>query len=430
MKLYDIFRTANANIFRSKLRTSLTIIAIFIGAFTLTVTNGIGNGISSYIDTQLNNLGAKNVLIITPASGATSSSSAPKEYDPTKKVVSSGNNFEGTQTVLTNADIAKIKTVEGLSEVTPQRGAAPNFINGPNNKPYLLSVTEYFNDSKLIFDAGGPINNTATGNEVILPASYVSVLGFANANEAIGKTVVIGVQDATGQQYTFAATVKGVQQKGLAGGSQVVANTTLLDTIFNHQVIGLPADTVDSYSSATAIFDNNQGQAHEDQLKQSLKDKGFKAVTIEDQIGTFKSVVKGIILVLNLFAIIALLAASFGIVNTLLMSVQERTKEIGLMKAMGMSSSKIFLLFSTEAVTLGFWGSLIGVIVAEVAGRIANNIVGNGLLKDLPGLELLSFPILSVLSVIGLVMVIALLAGTLPAWRAARQSPIDSLRYE
>ena len=73
-------------------------------------------------------------------------------------------------------------------------------------------------------------------------------------------------------------------------------------------------------------------------LQDRLTDAGYDSTTVEEQLGSFKAVIDGIVLVLNAFAVIALLAASFGIVNTLLMSVQERTREIGLMKAMGMGS--------------------------------------------------------------------------------------------
>ncbi len=148
-----------------------------------------------------------------------------------------------------------------------------------------------------------------------------------------------------------------------------------------------------------------------------MKKQGYAAKTIEDQIGTFKAVISGIVAVLNAFGVIALLAASFGIINTLLMSVQERTKEIGLMKAMGMSPSRIFLLFSVEAVLLGFWGSLLGVMAAIGVGQIANHVVSTGILKDLPGLTLLTFPPMGTLGIIALIMVIAFLAGTLPRAR-------------
>lgn len=157
---------------------------------------------------------------------------------------------------------------------------------------------------------------------------------------------------------------------------------------------------------------------------------GYTSTTVADQLGTFKSVIDAIVLVLNTFAIIALLAAGFGIVNTLLMSVQERTREIGLMKAMGMGSGKIFGLFSFEAVFIGFLGSAIGVGIGMIAGTLVGNALGSSLFADLSGLTLIAFDPASVAAIILIVMAIAPLAGTLPAARAARADPIESLRYE
>jgi putative ABC transport system permease protein len=144
----------------------------------------------------------------------------------------------------------------------------------------------------------------------------------------------------------------------------------------------------------------------------------YQGTTIAGQLGTFQTVIDGIILVLNAFAIIALLAAGFGIINTLLMSVQERTREIGLMNAMGMSGGRIFALFSTEAVFIGFLGSAIGAGIAILVGGIVSRVLGAGPLKA------------SILSVLLLVMGISFVAAVLPASRAARQSPMESLRYE
>jgi putative ABC transport system permease protein len=97
---------------------------------------------------------------------------------------------------------------------------------------------------------------------------------------------------------------------------------------------------------------------------------------------------------------------------------------------MGMSGSRIFLLFSTEAILLGFWGSFLGVLVAVGIGQIANQIATKTFLKDFVGLNLLAFPLQSILTIMGLIMLIAFLAGTLPARRAAKLNPIDALRYE
>lgn len=135
-------------------------------------------------------------------------------------------------------------------------------------------------------------------------------------------------------------------------------------------------------------------------------------------------------LVLNAFAVIALLAAAFGIVNTLFMSVQERTREIGLMKAMGMGGGKVFGLFSLEATFIGFLGSAIGALLGIAAGTGISSALSGNLLADLPGLTLIAFDPASIAVIVVLVMAIAFLAGTLPAARAARANPVESLRYE
>ena len=95
-----------------------------------------------------------------------------------------------------------------------------------------------------------------------------------------------------------------------------------------------------------------------------------------------------------------------------------------------MRRQRIFLLFSAEAAMIGFWGSALGVLVAMVIGRIVNQVAAKNLISDLPGLSLLAFPWQSVAGTMLLIIGIAFLAGTLPAWRASRLNPIDALRYE
>ena len=134
--------------------------------------------------------------------------------------------------------------------------------------------------------------------------------------------------------------------------------------------------------------------------------------------------------VLGGFAVIALVAASFGIVNTLLMSVQERTREIGLMKALGMSRGKVFGLFSMEAIIIGLMGSIIGVGAGVATGVIGNAVLVSGPLDNVVGLVLFAVDPISIAVITLLVVGIAFLAGTLPAARAAKKDPIEALRYE
>ncbi len=112
------------------------------------------------------------------------------------------------------------------------------------------------------------------------------------------------------------------------------------------------------------------------------------------------------------------------------MSVQERTREIGLMKAMGMSNGRVFTLFSLEAVFIGFLGSVIGALVAIGLGSVLSVTLADTVLSALPGLQILLFTPGNVIGVIVIIMLIAFLSGVLPARRAARQDPIESLRYE
>ena len=112
------------------------------------------------------------------------------------------------------------------------------------------------------------------------------------------------------------------------------------------------------------------------------------------------------------------------------MSVQERTREIGLLKAMGMSRGRIFRIFSLEAIMIGFWGSLLGLGAAMLVGRTINNYATETFLKGLEGFSLTIFTPLNGLVVCLIIMAIAFIAGALPSLRAAKQDPIEALRYE
>jgi putative ABC transport system permease protein len=412
---------------RSKARTILTIIAIFIGAFTITLTVGISSGISTYIDKQLSSIGAENVLLIQPKV-ETNIGSGPIKYSPDKA------NTNAAQTgpiMLSSKDIDKIKTQSGIDDVQPIRIATPDYVAGKATDKYQASVQTFIDGSKFELDAGSLPDNKKEESEILLPASYVKPLGYDSAKDAIGQMVTFGIKSPLGEMETVTATIGGIQQQSLlADANGVTGNKTLIDRLSDIQTRGLPADTANKYFAVSAQLASDTSETKLQDIKDSLDKKGFTALTVKDQIGIIKQVIDAITYVLIFFGAIALLAASFGIINTLYMSVQERTKEIGLMKAMGMSRFKVFLLFSVEAILLGFWGSLLGALAAIGAGQVANKIASEGFLKDLPGFDLTLFPAMAVGGIMLLIMTIAFLAGTLPARRAAKQDPIEALRYE
>lgn len=428
MNIADIIRTANANLLRSKARAILTIISIFIGAFTLTLVVGISSGISSYISQQLGNVGAENVLLVQPKVDV-SLGSEPKEYNPDKRSLD-GASLTQIPT-LSPEDLTTIGSTPNITRVEPVYATATEYVQYQSGKKYDLTVTSYLDETNLQLEAGKLPDNNSSENQILLPTAYVGPLGLDSAGAAIGKNLTLVVRNsATNELVTLQATIVGIQSTSLLTSGGASGNSTLQRVMNDAQTKGLPASINNQVSAAAAYMKPNLAKDKIDAIKKTLANKGFRARTIQDQIGIVEQVISAITYVLLFFGAIALLAASFGIINTLYMAVQERTKEIGLMKAMGMSKNRVFMLFSIEAVLLGFWGSLIGVVLALGVGRIANQIATNTFLKDLEGFQLTVFPWMSVLIIMAVIMVIAFLAGTLPSRRAAKQDPIDALRYE
>ena len=330
---------------------------------------------------------------------------------------------------MTDDDLDALTAIENVESVKPSLAIRPDFIQYGSGPKYELGVSPTSDGAAVELVAGDNFDPAASEPEVVLTTDYIDPLGYDSNEDAVGTTVTIGITDAAGERHTLDATVAGVQEPSLFS-STVVLNNSLTAALYDLQSTGLPSGSADQFASAVVRFDPSIGDAGVAALKADLTDSGYAGETIADRLGSIKAVFDGIILVLNAFALIALIAAGFGIINTLLMSVQERTREIGLMKAMGMSGGRIFSLFSLEAVFIGFLGSAIGAGIAILVGSVASSALAGGILAGLAGLQIVAFTPLSILGVLLLVMGIAFVAAVLPASRAARQSPIDSLRYE
>lgn len=437
MNTLDLISTAISSTFRAKTRSILTILAIFIGAFTLTLTSGLGTGINAYIDDTVSGIGAAGTMTVTKTSDEDSATPAaatgPVKYDP--NAISTGQPGPeglGTVSAMAPSDITALGDIDGVTEVHATKPVTPDFLQHADGTQYVANVTTMTPGQTLQLATGAAPDDAGSETELTIPVTYVTALGFSNDSDAVGSTVTFGVTDANRESHTITGTIVGVAEEGLASpaGTSLMINDALTDALFTAQNTGLPADQADRYAQATVWYSADATDELVAALKERLSDAGFTGTTIEDTLGSFTTVIDGIVLVLNAFAIIALLAASFGIVNTLYMSVQERTREIGLMKAMGMGSGRVFGLFSLEAVVLGFLGSAFGVAAAMATGALVSSTLAGSLLSALPGLTLIAFDPAAVATIIGIVTLIGFLAGTLPAARAANADPVESLRYE
>lgn len=423
MKIIDVIATANRNLGRSKLRTFLTASAIFVGAFTLSLTTALGTGAQSYFERQLGNVTAPGVFFVgakAPEGGISVISEEVQEYNA--ETAQAGGRITG----LTEADIAKLRAVEGVESVDPAYQLAGEYIARGSDDVYKKYVAQSLTQNtglKYDLAAGSLPSNSGTA-QLILPEKYIQPLGFRDAQDAVGKQVTIGYKTLAQEPLHIDFTVSGVLKKTLLTEGAVIIDSRTAATIATAQ------GQSSRYFAAFAQFRNTAADQEAAQ-KQRIEAAGaYEATSFEEQISSITSVIGAITTALNVVGIIALVAASFGIINTLLMSVYERTQEIGLMKALGMHRRTVFALFAFEAMLVGFWGSVVAVTGAWLVSLGVNQWASSGFLKDFEGFSLLVVSPGNAGMVIGIIMLVAFLAGTLPAIKAARLNPIEALRSE
>lgn len=432
MRTADLVRSAGRNAFRSRLRTTLTVLSLFVGAFTLTLTTALGAGVNDYVERQVAAVSTGDILLVSPAA-VVPAGDGPAEYDPDGRPQAGAPNPLGSGTLLTEDDVEAIAAIEGVDRVEPVSQISVDWISAEDadgsatRYEVAINPTSSIGRSDLV--AGAQLDQTSGDAQIVLPEEFVAALGFTSAEDAVGANVTLGYTDVERTEQQATAEVVGIARESLlAAGAG--ANNALVEQVANAQAVpGQLGAWPIAVATVSTSPDGTVSDAAIADIKAELAASALTGQTVEDQLGVIQTVINGIIGVLTAFAAIALLAASFGIVNTLLMSVQERTREIGLMKAMGMSNGRVFGLFSTEALIIGLLGAALGALVAIAVGSAISAAAGS-LLTDLPGLQILLFEPTTVLGVVLVIMAIAFVSGALPARRAARKDPIESLRYE
>jgi putative ABC transport system permease protein len=166
-------------------------------------------------------------------------------------------------------------------------------------------------------------------------------------------------------------------------------------------------------------------------IEDAIKKMGFNTFSILDATRSLQQFFAVLDLFLGIFGSLALAVASIGIVNTLVMAILERRREIGIMKAIGASDADVKRLFFAEAGAMGILGGIIGVALGWAIGQIIN--LGTNIYlkrQSLPPEHFWSVPLWLVGSAILFAFVVSLISGLYPASRAARLDPVQALRYE
>ena len=436
MKTLDIIKDANTNLLRNKLRTFLTILAIFIGSFAIISTSAIQAGVNSFIDDQVNSYGGEGYLAIVnkdsmdALEGLTGmmggGNTGPIEYNPDKK--------QDGMTPVSKEQIEKLKKIDGIDadSITEQKSLDITYVTSDKNGKKYLAAGEALppGNVRVATINGHSLDLKAKEYQVLLEHSYVKALGYDDENIVDQKIKFVVKDQFTNQEKVFEARVVDVIAPGVVSMSMSYFNNKLADDIYEENTKYYPPEYKDFVAAVAVNYDYEKYTA--DEIKDKLEEIGLSAMTIDDIVGGVKSFFDVVLTVFKIFGFIALIAAAIGIINTLFMAVQERTREIGLDKALGMSSGKVFMSFTIEAVSLGFWGSVFGIVVSIIIGNLVNIAfhAEGAFLETFPTFNLVIYTIQDIIGVTLLIMFIAFLAGTLPARRAAHKNPIDSLRYE
>jgi len=386
--MLDILKVAFKNIISNKLRSALTMLGLIIGIASVIVLVGIGSGATSNVTSQVQSLGTD---ILT---ASITSSDVSLSYDQVEELESIDN----------VKSVAPYKTVSG----TISRGTTTS------SKASIIATTNnYLDVTNITLALGRTISIIDIENK-----SKVCIIGYDLASTLFGMTNPVGeTLKIEGDNYVVIGML---EQQGSSMGTNIdsmliipltTASYLGSDTSINSLYVKVESeDKIDSTITLIGNYIRSNLQISSD----------YYSVTSQDSmLNTMESVTSTLSLLLGGIAGISLVVGGIGVMNVMLVSVTERTKEIGIRKALGAKRRDILIQFLIEALVISLIGGLIGVITGIGIGFLAENFDYSFDLNTTT--VIISF---SSSALIGLVF------GIFPAYRAAKLNPIEALRTE
>ncbi len=415
MNLFESTRVAMLALAANKLRSALTMLGIIIGVSAVIALMSIGRGVEKFFIDQFTSLGT-NLLYVFPGQLS--------EGPPSERGRERG--------VLTLAD--------------------SHAINNPLRVPDVIAVAPEVRGNALIARAGNDMDVSVSG----VTAAYQDALSgeavigsfITDADvEERSRVVVIGSDvfgrlfepyedplDQTIRVNNILFRVIGVMEERGAGvgGANLdemifIPLTTVQDRLFRLRTVSGEYQVNLIYA---AVISEDRMEAAQQQITDLLRERhniafrgedDFVIINQSDLISIFGDILSAMTLFLSAIAFISLVVGGIGIMNIMLVSVTERTREIGLRKAVGAKRRNVLSQFLIEAITLALIGGLLGIVLGAGGAVAATSFIDN--FSAVVGLDAIAIAIF-------FSMAVGLFFGIYPAYRASRLNPIDALRYE
>lgn len=378
------------NIIHNKMRSLLTMLGIVIGVASIIALITIMQGATGEVTSQINSLGADKITV--QAQGT------PLKKGLNEKDLESLSEIEYVKGVSPN--------VSGSGTVTANDSSISNVSIQGRNEIYFKADEDLLKNGRAlnILDIKNNTHTVVVGNDI----AEELFLG----EDPVGKNMVIN-----GYTFTIVGILKdsGSFSLNSTNNSVIIPYTTAMNMLETHNIMSVEVFMSDSAMSEEVI-DGINGVLNQ---AFNYKDNSFSVFNMNDMLGTINDITNMMTLLLAGIASISLLVGGIGIMNMMLVSVTERTTEIGLRKALGADPTRIQLQFIIESIFLALFGGVIGLAIGVGVAGIAAQFIGFNM----------TLSMFTILLAIGFSAGVGVIFGYMPARKASRLNPIDALRH-
>lgn len=395
MRIDDIFRVALSTFMNNKMRTLLTITGVSIGISAIIFLVSIGYGLQQITIGEIKSIKALTSYNITTGN------SGILALD--KKAIDDLKNIKNVASVNALLSMSGQISLDAKKTDVLINDSSSEYLDLESPKMTAGEIYTSDNDEKIVVTE--VVANAFSVKPVDLIGKKVNVL-FYIPNPENEKQPTSESKD-----YTVCGVIKDISASYL----YLPSGTVKISENLNYTAAKVKVNEAKNMSG----------------VKEELVKKGYKTTSIGERIAEMNRIFNIVQIVLLIFGTIALVVASIGMFNTLTISLLERTKDIGIMKALGATDRSIYAIFLAESTIISFAGGVVGIIIALILG-LATNIFVSTMAVKAGGEKLMVYqpPWLFVAIIFLFSIVVGILTGLYPSRRAARLNPLDALRYE